>query len=111
MFLRYSIQLPKERAILRYGQPREIVAKVGLTIEDQEFVRYLLWVDNSHILRSGPSPSQFTSDRCGRSLDIIALGPTSRRTTVSKRPLYRDRRIQEIGDNRLPTDVIWGSVK
>jgi hypothetical protein len=74
MFLRYSIELPKDRVISRYGQPREIVAKASPAIEDQEFVRYLLWVDNSHIPRSGLSPFRFTSARRGRSLDIIALG-------------------------------------
>jgi len=74
MFLRYSIQIPKGPAISRYGQPREIVAKVGPTIEDQEFVRYLLWVDSSHTPRSGLSPFRFTSARRGRFLDIIALG-------------------------------------
>jgi hypothetical protein len=74
MFLRYSIELPKDRRISGYGQPREIVAKAGLTIEDQEFVRYLLWVDNSRIPRSGLAPFRFTSARRGRSLDIIALG-------------------------------------
>ena len=74
MFLRYSIQLPGDRAISQYGQPREIVAKVSPAIGDQEFVRYLLWVDDSHIPRSGLSPFRFTSARRGRSLEIIALG-------------------------------------
>jgi hypothetical protein len=84
MFLRYSIELPKDRVISGYGQPRKIVAKASLAIEDQEFVRYLLWVDNSHIPRSGLSPFRFTSARRGRSLDIIALGRTAVEQLLAK---------------------------
>jgi hypothetical protein len=102
MFLRYSIQLPQDRAISRYGQPREIVAKAGLAIEDQEFVRYLLWVDNSHIPRSGLSPFRFTSACRGRSIDIIALGQQAVEQLLEKGHHITTAVSQEFGIS--PTD-------
>ena len=74
MFLKLSIRVPEDRALTRYSQSRELVAKVAQGIEDQEFVRSLLWVDASHTPRSGLSPFRFSSARRGRSLDIVALG-------------------------------------
>jgi hypothetical protein len=102
MFLRYSIHIPEARAIRRYGQPREIVAKVGPAIEDQEFLRYLLWMDNWHIPRSGLSPFRFSSAHRGRSLDIIALGQKAVEQLLTKGHHITTAVSQEFGS--LPSD-------
>jgi hypothetical protein len=74
MFLRLSIPVPEKRVLTRYGQSRELVAKIAQGLEDQEFVQSLLWVDASNTPRSGLAPFRYLSTRRGRSLDIIALG-------------------------------------
>lgn len=91
------MQLPANRAISRYGQPREIIAKVGPAIGDQEFVRYLLWVDNSQIPRSGLSPFRFTSTHRGRSLDIVALGQQAIEQLLAKGHFISTAVSQEFG--------------
>jgi hypothetical protein len=97
MFLRYSIQLPWDRTVSRYGQSREIIAKIGPALPDQEFVRYLLWVDDSHIPRSGLSPFRFTSACRGRSLDIVALGQQAIEQLLAKGHLIATAVSQEFG--------------
>jgi hypothetical protein len=97
MFLRYSIQLPWDRTVSRYGQSREIIAKIGPALHDQEFVRYLLWVDDSHIPRSGLSPFRFTSACRGRSLDIVVLGQQAIEQLLAKGHLIATAVSQEFG--------------
>jgi hypothetical protein len=97
MFLRYSIQLPWDRAVSRYGQSREIIAKIGPALRDQEFLRYLLWVDDSHIPRSGLSPFRFTSACRGKLLDIVALGQQAIEQLLAKGHLIAIAVSQEFG--------------
>ncbi len=88
---------PWDKAISRYGQSREIIAKIGPALRDQEFLRYLLWVDNSHIPRSGLSPFRFTSARRGRSLDVVALGQQAIEQLLAKGHLIATAVSQEFG--------------
>jgi len=84
MFLRFCIPVPEDRALFRYGQSREIVAKASEAIGDQEFVSYLLWVDESQTPRSGLAPFRFMTARRGKSLDIIALGQSAIEQIMTK---------------------------
>lgn len=74
MFLRFSIPVPEDRALFPYGQSRDVVAGSAHAIGDTEFVRYLLWVNEFNVPRSGLAPFRYTTSRRGKGLDIIALG-------------------------------------
>ena len=97
MFLRLSIPVPEDRALFRYGQSRELVAKAAQLIGDDEFVRYLLWVDESHTPRSGLAPFRYTTARRGRALDIIALGQPAVAQLLAKGHLISTALAQEFG--------------
>jgi hypothetical protein len=97
MFLRFSVPVPKDRLLFRYGQSRELVAKAAQRIVDKEFVRFLLWVDVSHTPRSGLAPFRYTTARRGRSLDIIALGQPAVEQLFAKGHLISDALAQEFG--------------
>jgi hypothetical protein len=97
MFLRLSIPVPEDRALFRYSQSREVVAKASQAIGDQEFVRCLLWVDESHTPRSGLAPYRYTTSRRGKSLDIIALGQPAIEQMLTKGHLISTALAQEFG--------------
>jgi hypothetical protein len=97
MFLRFSINVPENRTLYRYGQSRELVAKAAQAIGDQEFVRFLLWVDESHTPRSGLAPFRYTTARRGKSLDILALGQPAVEQLLAKGHLISTALAQEFG--------------
>jgi hypothetical protein len=74
MFLRVAISLPEGKTLFRYCQPRDLVAKVGDHISNQDFVKHLLWVTEARVPRPGLSPFRFSSARRGHGLEIVALG-------------------------------------
>jgi hypothetical protein len=102
MFLRLSIPVPEKRVLTRYSQSRELVAKVAQKLEDQQFVRSLLWVNASHTPRSGLSPFRYSSARGGRSLDIIALGQDAVELLLAKGHIISTALAREFGT--LPSD-------
>ena len=77
MFVRFLIPLPRGVRLFRYGSARDLVAKVGDAISDQDFVRHLLWVNERRIARTGLSPFRFTSSGRGSGLEVIALGTSA----------------------------------
>ena len=98
MYLRFSVPVPKDRALFRYDQSREIVAKISATMGDPEFVRYLLWMaDKPNTARSGLAPFRFTTSRRGKSLDIIALGQSAVEEMLTKAHLLSIALSQEFG--------------
>ena len=97
MFLRFSISVPEDRALFRYGQSRDLVAKAAQSIGDDKFVRYLLWVDESHTPRSGLAPFRYTTARRGRALDIIALGQPAIEQLLAKGHLISTALAKEFG--------------
>jgi len=75
MFLRFSISLPAGHSLFRYCAARDLVAKIGDLVPNQDFVRHLLWVTEGRIPRAGLSPFRFTSSAPrGQNLEIVALG-------------------------------------
>jgi hypothetical protein len=74
MFLRLSIPLPAGHRLFRYCSARDLVAKLGDAIPNQEFVRHLLWMTDARIPRAGLSPFRFTSAPRGQNVEIVALG-------------------------------------
>jgi hypothetical protein len=97
MFLRFSIRVPKDRVLFRYGQSRELVAKAAQAIVDQEFARFLLWVDGSHNPRSGLAPFRYTTARRGKSLDIVALGQEAVEQLLTKGHMLSSALAREFG--------------
>ena len=75
MFLRFSIPLPAGHSLFRYCAARDLVAKIGDTVPNQDFVRHLLWMTEARVPRAGLSPFRFTSSAPrGQNLEIVALG-------------------------------------
>jgi len=75
MFLRFSIPLPAGHTLFRYCAARDLVAKIGDAVPNQDFVRHLLWMTEARIPRAGLSPFRFTSSAPrGQNLEIVALG-------------------------------------
>ena len=89
--------LPAGRALFRYGQARDVIAKAGWLVEDQSFVQFLLWVDESHVPRSNLAPFRFTTARRGQALDIIALGQEAVEALLTKGHLISRAIAQEFG--------------
>ena len=74
MFLRLSIPLPAGHRLFRYCAARDLVAKLGDAMPDQEFVRHLLWMTEARIPRAGLAAFRFSSAPRGQNLEIVALG-------------------------------------
>jgi hypothetical protein len=106
MFLRLSIPVPEDRALFHYGQSRELVAKAAQSIGDDEFVRYLLWVDETHTPQRTCAVSLYDSAPwagAGYHCSWTASG----RATPGQRAFHLGRTSQGVWDSALRRTPNW----